>query len=124
MIGEMEGPPIRFQCTGPFLVVISDWIAAYNSASLLFVSSAAATRGAPDVHEVVVTAADIADKSRTKVRLSFVPGGDCDGVVCKEHVTRAVRRRSVRGRGLFVLILPINCPGVAAMLEGFAGRQD
>ena len=61
------------------------------------------------MHEVVVTAADIADKSRTKVRLSFVPGGDCDGVVCKEHVTRAVRRRSVRGRGLFVLILPINC---------------
>ena len=91
------------------MAVISDWIAANNSASLLFVPSAAATRGAPDVHEVVVTAAaDIADKSRTKVRLSFVPGGDCDGVVCKEHVTRAVRRRSVRGRGLFV-ILPINC---------------
>lgn len=104
----MEGPPIRFQCTGPFLVVSSDWIAANNSASLLFVSSAAATRGAPDVHEVVVAAAaDVAAKSRTKVRLSFVPGGDCDGVVCKEHAILALRRRrSVRGRGLFV-ILPI-----------------
>ena len=107
----MEGPPIRFQHTGPFLAVRSDWIAAYNSASLSFVSSAAATRGAPDVHEMVVTAAaGIADRSRTKVRLSFVPGGDCDGMVCKEHVTRAVRRRSVRDRGLpFVILIARGC---------------
>lgn len=130
----MEGPPIRFQCTGPFLVVISDWIAANNSASLLFVSSAAATRGAPDVHEVVVAAAaaDVAAKSRTKVRLSFVPGGDCDGVVCKEHAILALRRRrSVRGRGLFV-ILPNHCQAGAGCARwmllagprGFAGKQD
>ena len=70
------------------------------------------------MHEVVVTAAaDIADKSRTKVRLSFVPGGDCGGVVCKEHVTRAVRRRSVRGRGLFVILPIARRGGVACALE-------
>ena len=85
------------------------------------------------MHEVVVTAAaDIADKSSTKVRLSFVPGGDCGGMTCKEHVTRAVRRRSVRGRGLFVILpiarrrcvlerLDLTTPSARV---GFAGRQD